>query len=521
MTKLAVAIIALAADSHAGVVRIALFAGQNVGGDGDDVLRYAEADANNVFELFTTLGDVRRDRASIVQGATSASLRKALLEIRGRALEIESRGDEVVLLVYISSHAGADGLRLAGTHLRYDELRMLVRDVPGRMRVLIMDACMSGRLIREKGGRVVEPYSLDLERSGGITGTVVLTSAGRGEVAQEWESLGGSLFTHHLLSGLRGAGDYDGDGRVTLFEVYSYSYERTVSQAVQGVPVSQHPSHEIDIRGAGDLVLTRPAGSNSGMVFASSLAGHYVVSKMFGGELVAELDKGAGRQVRLALEPGRYVVRKSEGRFVRVGEVLVSSGTLTNFREDAMESVPYAQVSGRGGHHVRPWGLELVFGVSTGVVSGQGLTQNVGVSLRRETGPWEVAAALDLGFGRFASDELEVSQREVWGRALARLRWPIGLPLLYMGAGASVGWINQSLIRNTEQLIKETVGGGPMPDRNGLGAKGQAALGLELPVTQRVYVRIEGQGGVAAARTESGWEWRPVAGVLAAAGWRY
>ncbi|HEY3381328.1 MAG TPA: hypothetical protein VGK32_06130 [Vicinamibacterales bacterium] len=39
------------------------------------------------------------------------------------------------------------------------------------------------------------------------------------EAAQESERLGGSFFTHYLISGMRGAADLSGDGRVTLNEV--------------------------------------------------------------------------------------------------------------------------------------------------------------------------------------------------------------------------------------------------------------------------------------------------------------
>ena len=49
-----------------------------------------------------------------------------------------------------------------------------------------------------------------------VRGTAFIASTAVGEAAQESQALGGSFFTHHLETGLRGAADADGDGLVTL-----------------------------------------------------------------------------------------------------------------------------------------------------------------------------------------------------------------------------------------------------------------------------------------------------------------
>ena len=168
-----------------------------------------------------------------------------IAEIRGRAFELR----DVVLFVYVSSHADNTGFRLADGHLAFTELRELLATVPTRLRVVVTDACTSGALIRERGGKVIQPFALDLEQGQRIQGEVYITSTGPNEPAQEWDALGGGLFTHHLLSGLRGAADRDGDGRVSLFEAYSYVYEQTLSASTQARAGLQHPSHDIDRRG--------------------------------------------------------------------------------------------------------------------------------------------------------------------------------------------------------------------------------------------------------------------------------
>ena len=45
----------------------------------------------------------------------------------------------------------------------------------------------------------------------------------------------GSYFTHHMLSALRGAGDRDGNGVVTLAEAYQYAYAHTLGSVAASV----------------------------------------------------------------------------------------------------------------------------------------------------------------------------------------------------------------------------------------------------------------------------------------------
>jgi uncharacterized caspase-like protein len=59
-------------------------------------------------------------------------------------------------------------------------------------------------------------------------GTIVLTASTLTEDAQESDPLGGSFFTHYLLSGLHGAADDNGDRVVTVAEAFSYARDQTI-----------------------------------------------------------------------------------------------------------------------------------------------------------------------------------------------------------------------------------------------------------------------------------------------------
>ena len=53
-------------------------------------------------------------------------------------------------------------------------------------------------------------------------GRVILSAATGNQVAKEDPKLGHGVFTYYLLEALRGKGDVDGDGYVTVDEAYAY-----------------------------------------------------------------------------------------------------------------------------------------------------------------------------------------------------------------------------------------------------------------------------------------------------------
>ncbi len=90
-----------------------------------------------------------------------------------------------------------------------------------------------------------------------VRGLALLTSSGADEFAQERAALTGSVFTLHLVSGLRGAADFDTDGTVTLSEVYRYARQHTeVDTSSTAKPHS--PAFLYDLAGQGEPILTYP-----------------------------------------------------------------------------------------------------------------------------------------------------------------------------------------------------------------------------------------------------------------------
>ncbi|UCD88464.1 MAG: hypothetical protein JSW04_08270, partial [Desulfobacterales bacterium] len=95
--------------------------------------------------------------------------------------------------------------------------------------IFIADACYSGAaggrtIISSRRATISENF---LNRLSSGKGRIILTASGANQIAKEDSSLGHGVFTYYLIQALKGAGDVDGDGYVTVDEAYSY-----VSKAV-------------------------------------------------------------------------------------------------------------------------------------------------------------------------------------------------------------------------------------------------------------------------------------------------
>ncbi|MEU5262555.1 caspase family protein [Amycolatopsis sp. NPDC021455] len=175
------------------------------------------------------------------------------------------RRDELTLL-YFTGHGLKDddgSLYLAMANTRRDSLMFTalaaelvdraMAGCPSRQKVLVLDCCYSGAFPAgklAKGGTDVHT----LERFQG-RGRAVLTASDSTQYSFEGDAVVGSaarsVFTRHLVAGLRdGSADLDGDGDVTVDELYSYVHERVVAEMPR-----QRPKHQSDVEGR--IVLAR------------------------------------------------------------------------------------------------------------------------------------------------------------------------------------------------------------------------------------------------------------------------
>ncbi|WP_405933703.1 caspase family protein [Streptomyces sp. NBC_00827] len=166
----------------------------------------------------------------------------------------DRRRDDLTLL-YFTGHGlkDEDGrLYLAMANTRRDSL--LFTSLPAeqvdqamsgcmsRQKVLILDCCYSGAFPAGRTAKADTDVHA-LERFQGRGRTVLTASDAtqysfegshpRGEAAQ-------SVFTRYLVAGLRdGSADLDGDGNITLDELYSYVHDRVIDEMPQQRPKKQ------------------------------------------------------------------------------------------------------------------------------------------------------------------------------------------------------------------------------------------------------------------------------------------
>jgi hypothetical protein len=140
-----------------------------------------------------------------------------------------------------------------------------------------------------------------------MEGHAFLTSSSADEAAQESDLIKGSFFTHYLVSGLRGAADATGDGKVTLNEAYHYAFNETLASTERTRFGAQHPTYDISLTGTGDIVLTDLREISAGLAVSGEISGRIFIPD-YQGSLFVELNKLHDNQIDLGLEPGLYDV---------------------------------------------------------------------------------------------------------------------------------------------------------------------------------------------------------------------
>jgi len=147
-----------------------------------------------------------------------------------------------LLLLYFSGHGVRDEVgalylavkntnrfRLRSTAVKSDFIREAMDQSRSKRQVLILDCCNSGAFAQ--GTKAATGMSIGTSSAfeAGY-GRIILTASDSTQFAWEGDKVigetGNSLFTHYLVKGLEGEADRDGDGCITVDELYDYAYEK-------------------------------------------------------------------------------------------------------------------------------------------------------------------------------------------------------------------------------------------------------------------------------------------------------
>jgi hypothetical protein len=224
--------------------------GQTAEDEGLRALRYADDDAAAFFtftrplsrraSLLTVLDrDSQRRFPELVAQSrppSLAELRRVVAEYR-TSFEADRRaGDEPVLLFFYSGHGSsppdqAPSLTLLDAPLTqqvlYDDV---LASLPTRYTHVLVDACHAEAVVRPRDADA-EPVAVaeddarrfaartTLSRFPQVGALVATTSVAQ---AHEWDVYQRGVFTHELLSGLRGGADVNHDGRIEYSELDAF-----------------------------------------------------------------------------------------------------------------------------------------------------------------------------------------------------------------------------------------------------------------------------------------------------------
>src|ERR1044071_6484066 len=163
--------------------------------------------------------------------------------VRGAIEELfDQKKPDDLLILYFSGHGVRDELgalylavrntnrfRLRSTAVKSDFIREAMDQSRSKRQVLILDCCNSGAF--SQGTKAATGVSLGTSTAfeAGY-GRIILTASDATQFAWEGNKVIGetdnSLFTHYLVKGLEGEADSDSDGKITVDELYDYTYDQ-------------------------------------------------------------------------------------------------------------------------------------------------------------------------------------------------------------------------------------------------------------------------------------------------------
>lgn len=325
--------------------RFALFIGANDGGQGRVELRYANNDASSIQEILTKMGGIDSKSSIQITNPSPQLVLQSLDKLSHKLKMANTSKNRTELIVYYSGHANEQGLLMGSQSLPYQVLRDKLKSIPADIRVTMLDACASGAITRLKGGKKRKAFLVD--ESSDMKGYAFLTSSSADEASQESDLLKASFFSHSLNSGLRGAADFNLDGKVTLSELYQFAYHETLSRTKNTSGGAQHASYEVQMTGKGDVVLTDIKEYSAGIQLSKSISGRVFIRDEKG-QLIVELLKQAGQKMELGLSKGKYQIHVEKPNETLSGTFVISKNSRAQVSQGDLKKLQLEKTRLRG-----------------------------------------------------------------------------------------------------------------------------------------------------------------------------
>ena len=204
------------------------------------------------------------------QGATQAEIKSLL----GTKIKRKAGKDDTVIIFYAGHGAvetdpldpDGDGYEkyllpydanlddLYSTAIAMEEIKKIFWRIRAERLIFIADTCYSGA----SGGRTMLASKTRatlsekfFERISKGKGRVIISACSANEISKEDDSLQHGVFSYYLLKGLKGEADFDGDGIITVSELFGFLSKKVPEASGQ----DQHPVRKGETEG--ELVIGR------------------------------------------------------------------------------------------------------------------------------------------------------------------------------------------------------------------------------------------------------------------------
>jgi serine/threonine-protein kinase len=204
-------------------------------------LRYAPRDARSLARVLADPEVCAFPAERVVVLTNRQASRTELVRRLSRWLPEQGHGTDLAL-IYFAGHGvvrrvggreegyllpcDADPDDVVTHGIAMSDLAKWIEDIQARAVVVCLDCCHAGSMLPQeglslRGERDMQLAPSVLQQLSG-RGRFLIASCDRGQKSLESEELRHGLFTYHLLKGLVEAGDRDGDGRVSVAELFGY-----------------------------------------------------------------------------------------------------------------------------------------------------------------------------------------------------------------------------------------------------------------------------------------------------------
>jgi hypothetical protein len=207
-----------------------------------------DADVNALAEVLRDPEIGGFDQVTALVDQPSTTVRRAISSF------FVEKGRDDLLVLYFSGHGIRDDRGqlflavkdtehklLRGTAIPATFITEEMDNSYSKRQVLILDCCHSGAFTEGMKGAPGLSVGTASAFEGTGFGRAVLTATDSTQYAWEGDQVTGqaenSVFTQYIIQGLRtGVADTDGDGRITLDELYDYVYEQVVNDTPKQTP---------------------------------------------------------------------------------------------------------------------------------------------------------------------------------------------------------------------------------------------------------------------------------------------